>query len=145
MPTPKKPRHTPENPTDKLAKDGTMTIAAPSLIQGGWIARQEPPTVKDEPVIIHACELVGRDIGRYIAFVKRFGQDLESVKLVIAELRQIYMTGNDGEEVVINVGTGAAEEYSLHGTDKIFLYGDGVTSPPLAEFGGVDNDIRPTS
>ncbi|AVE00730.1 hypothetical protein KNU14_gp78 [Gordonia phage Buggaboo] len=137
------PRHTPANATDALGRDERMPICAPTTAVSGWIARREPPTVDDEPVTIYACELMGRDIGRYIGFVKRMGQDLESVKIVIAELRQIYMTGSDGETVTLNVAAGAEEEYSFSGTDQIFLYGDGVTSVPLNAFGTVDNDLRP--
>ncbi|AET09813.1 hypothetical protein [Gordonia phage GTE5] len=101
-----------------------ITIAAATMTKGGWVARQEPAhRVSDNAVQVYACELMARDIGRYIRFPKRFGDDAMSVKIVIAELRQISI---DGGEVHLNVGAGAAEEYSFRHYDLITVYGRDV-------------------
>ncbi|WAA19708.1 hypothetical protein SEA_DALILPOP_81 [Gordonia phage Dalilpop] len=101
--------------------NSTVTIAAATIRSGGWVARQEPArSLGDCAVQVYACELMARDIGRYIRFPKRFGDDEMSVKIVIAELRQISM---DGSEIHLNVGAGAAEEYSFRHYDLITLYG----------------------
>ncbi|AKJ72408.1 hypothetical protein AU099_gp65 [Gordonia phage GTE8] len=103
----------------------TVTIAAATISQGGWVARQEPPkSLGDLCIQVYACELMARDIGRYVRFPKRFGDDGMSVKIVIAELRQISI---DGGEVHVNVGAGAAEEYSFRHYDLVTLYGSQVT------------------
>ncbi|AYD82167.1 hypothetical protein KNU13_gp81 [Gordonia phage Turuncu] len=104
--------------------DTSVTLSAATARGSGWVARQEPArSLGDGAVQVYACELMARDIGRYIRFPKRFGQDEMSVKIVIAELRQISM---DGGEVHLNVGAGAAEEYSFRHYDLVTLYGRDV-------------------
>ncbi|WNM66116.1 hypothetical protein SEA_WHEEZY_76 [Gordonia phage Wheezy] len=122
------------NAMDNLDKaDDTMTIAAATGTKDGWVARQEPSRLLvDGPIQVYACELMARDIGRYIRFPKRFGDDGMSMKIVVAELRQISM---DGGEIHINVGAGAAEEYSFRHYDLISVYGRDVSLTDLLESG----------
>ncbi|AYB69794.1 hypothetical protein SEA_KIDNEYBEAN_76 [Gordonia phage KidneyBean] len=125
------------NAMDNLDKaDDTMTIAAATTSQGGWVARQEPArSLGDNNCIqVYACELMARDIGRYVRFPKRFGDDGMSMKIVVAELRQISF---DGGEVHINVGAGAVEEYSFRHYDLVTIYGRDVILDQI-----FDNDDR---
>ncbi|QAU06401.1 hypothetical protein SEA_WHOSEMANZ_75 [Gordonia phage WhoseManz] len=113
------------NMMDNLEPSSTVPIVAATVSRGGWVARQEPAhSLVDNAVQVYACELMARDIGRYIRFPKRFGDDEMSVKIVIAELRQISM---DGNEIHVNVGAGAVEEYSFRHYDLVTIYGRDVT------------------
>ncbi|QGH79318.1 hypothetical protein KNU78_gp75 [Gordonia phage Sukkupi] len=112
------------NMMDNLPKNDTATFTAATVSQSGWVAREEPAhSLGDSAVQVYACELMARDIGRYIRFPKRFGGDGMSVKIVIAELRQISM---DGNEIHVNVGAGAVEEYSFRHYDLVTIYGRDV-------------------
>ena len=100
--------------------------------QSGYIVRQEPAkSDKTGGVLVAACEIMGRDIGRYIKFVERFGGENESVRIVIGELRQIYMVGDGGDDITLSVGTCNPHEYGFRSDDWIMVYGDGVTKPPM--------------
>ncbi|QDF19184.1 hypothetical protein KNU64_gp80 [Gordonia Phage Lollipop1437] len=113
----------------------TVTIAAATVAKGGWVARQEPArSLGDNGIQVYACELMARDIGRYVRFPKRFGEDDMSMKIVVAELRQISF---DGGEVHIYVGAGAAEEYSFRHYDLVTIYGRDVILDQI-----FDNDDR---
>lgn len=90
----------------------------------GYITRREPAVVDALGyVLVAACELMGRDIGRYVRFVRRFGAEDESANVVIAELRQVYMTG---DQVSLTLGAGGVAEYSFAPGDKLAVYGDRV-------------------
>lgn len=119
----------PQNPS-RVNIIGTIPvkeIEPASQVKKGFILRQEPGgTTRSEAVVVHAYELMGRDIGRYVAFIERFGLKNESARLIVAELRQIYMTGHGAETVALTVGLGGETEYSLKGTDKVRVYGDQV-------------------
>ncbi|AXQ62114.1 hypothetical protein SEA_SKYSAND_81 [Gordonia phage Skysand] len=101
-------------------KTDTVNLGAATFSQGGWVARLEPSQLGDGGVQVYACELMARDIGRYVRFPVRFGEDGMSMKIVIAELRQISF---DGGEVRIYVGAGAAEEFSFNHFDRVTVYG----------------------
>ncbi|ATS93160.1 hypothetical protein SEA_PATIO_79 [Gordonia phage Patio] len=112
------------NHMDEVGPNETETLAPASYSRGGWIARLEPSQIADGGVQIYACELMARDIGRYVRFPVRFGEDGMSMKIVIAELRQISF---DGGEVHIYVGAGAAEEFSFNHFDRVTVYGREVS------------------
>lgn len=108
------------NHMDNVGPNETVVLAPASFSHGGWVARQEPAQIADGGVQIYACELMARDIGRYIRFPVRFGDDGQSVKIVIAELRQISMNAG---EIHLNVGAGAVEEFSFEHHDRLTVYG----------------------
>lgn len=100
--------------------------------QSGFIIREEPAKAAPQGyVIVPAGEVMGRDIGRYIRFVTRFGHDKESRVVVIGELRQISMIGDGPDQVLLTVGSGGDEQYSLDARDLVAIYGELVKGPPL--------------
>lgn len=129
----------PNNPAhvNQMDLPGTKSIdnlKAATRLSGGWVIREEPGTIlAKDAVVVHACELMGRDIGRYVQFIERFGLENESARVIIAELRQIYMTGHGAETVALTVGLGGDNEYRLNGTDLVRLYGDGVEIDTILE------------
>ncbi|WGH20859.1 hypothetical protein QLT00_gp76 [Gordonia phage Commandaria] len=110
----------------------TIELAPANFSEDGWIARREPSGSLCAAVQIYACEIMARDIGRYIRFPVRFGDDKMSAKIVLAELRQISI---DGAEVHLNVGAGAAEEYSFNHYDLIGIYGREMTLNDILDTG----------
>lgn len=106
-------------------------------IQDGHYVRPEPAVKNPEGgVVIRASELMGRDIGRFIKFIERFGHERESVRVVIGELRQLYAVGDGGDEIVVSIGTGANDEYRFQGSDRVAIYGDQVSKAPIDDVTG---------
>lgn len=140
MTNPQQTKHV--NMMDKAGLVGITDLKPAGPKKMGYIVREEPAhSEPTQSVVIAACEIMGRDIGRYIKFVERFGGENESVRVIIGELRQFYMVGNGGDEVVLNVGTCDPFEYRFGPTDLIMVYGHGVNTPPLrAEDEMLDNN-----
>ena len=120
-----------------LVKVDSVEAATDDLV--GAIVRREP--AEAEPlgyVLVAACELMGRDIGRYERFVRRFGAESESANVVVAELRQIYM---HADQVHLTLGAGGVAEYSFAPGDKIAVYGDRVDiTDILSDHAPVDHE-----
>ena len=120
------------NEMDKAGTTGMTDLKPATAKRSGWIVRQEPAKSEaTEGVLVAACEIMGRDIGRYVKFVERFGGENESVRIVIGELRQIYMVGDGGDDITLSLGTCDPQEYRFRSDDWLMVYGDGVVKPPM--------------
>lgn len=107
------------------------TVVPAQRWKPGFVIRVEPASHQpQEYVLVAACELMARDIGRYIRFVRRLGNDSSSANVVIAELRQIYFTS---DQVHLTLGACAVVEYTFAFYDLLAVYGDGVSIDTLLE------------
>ncbi|AXH49810.1 hypothetical protein KNU02_gp85 [Gordonia phage Pleakley] len=131
MTNPQQTKHV--NMMDKAGTIGMTDLKPAGPKKMGYIVREEPAASEPtQSVAIAACEIMGRDIGRFIRFVERFGGENESVRIVIGELRQIYMVGDGGDDITLSVGTCDPQEYRFRSNDMIIVYGDRVEKAPLS-------------